>query len=271
MVAGERRQISIRIEVLFDSSSASLLSGVLEDKTSLHFKDLRAFLKTVNANTLNWNYMLYLTENTDAFREMDERRLMAIFETLVSAQKLDSLDVPNFLLSGSCRFRDNPTTWHALAQNALGEFDRILKRGLYDIHLNYKRLFYAGCLKLAQLQLKAPSPKSASGKFREYLNFLDLELNTISVLLLSAAWKAFSSQAGAIPFFSKITRGNKTDPQPIYDSNIKKRLVNWTNDEGLIDRVFSLERHLERTNHNTSQNTDWILPIISKLEEQIAK
>ena len=61
------------------------------------------------------------------------------------------------------------------------------------------------------------------------------------------------------------------DPQPIYESNIEKRLVNWTNDEGLIDRVFSLERHLERTNHITSQNTDWILPIISKLEEQIAK
>src|SRR6266536_3219030 len=104
MAAGRECTFPITYTISFDTNAASYLRGLFERRDTAAHKDLQKLLLHVYPHKLNWQVVPYLFENADAI--VARKHDVAIFETILAAERLENIDIEYLRQNGELRLAD---------------------------------------------------------------------------------------------------------------------------------------------------------------------
>jgi len=183
-------RIGVDYIISFDANAASYLPKLFQGSQDKVYQDFRSLIQHFGGR-LNFDILPYLHENAEAVTGPERKR---IFETVVAAHRLASLDLTRLAGSGELVSARTEQELTNLAARELGHFQRWLtKGGLYDDLRWRHQAMHAQILKIALLHIEHPQRESAAKNLRSFIEFQHERLQVLLVDTFTLAWEWFSN------------------------------------------------------------------------------
>lgn len=203
MLAGRECTFRIAYTLSFDTNTASYLRGLFENRNIHARKGLQQLLLNIYPRKLNWQVLPYLLENSGAI--LEKKNDQVIFETVLAAERLQTIDINHLRQFGEIRFVDDENLARTRAAKRLSDMARHFSNGMYISVLERWEAIYVVVLFTAIQQIQKPSVERASKKLKALIQFMDEELHALFLEFLFIAWDWFSKGKNT-SIFDKLQR-----------------------------------------------------------------
>jgi len=217
MAAGRECTFPITYTVSFDTNAASYLRGLFEGRDTAAHKDLQNLLLHVYPHKLNWQVVPYLFENADAI--VARTHDVAIFQTILAAERLENIDIEHLRQTGEVRLVDDENQAISRAAKTLSDIARHFTNGTHSEILERWEAIYVTVLFMAIEQIQKPGVERAPKKLKALIEFMDGRLHALFLEFLFVAWDWFNG-GKQTSIFSKL---QKNTPSLL----AKARNISW--------------------------------------------
>jgi hypothetical protein len=204
-LAGESVDFAIDYTISFDSNTASYFRDLDKGHLSMMVPALHTCMKALGVRKLNWDYVPFLMQRAESI--LANRDLDFIYETALAIERFSACDLVHFEDTGEVLVTINEEEITRKAQHQLATWHTTLRRGVQDLIPHRLNFFYAPVLKMKILYLTASKRSSLVSNMAQFLEFLDRDIQCISLFVVVAAFEFFLNGTRFKPF-SKLTGGN---------------------------------------------------------------